>query len=324
LGATEFILRLFHIFGDVGKPAVLYAEPGSRIAMNEQSKRWWYSDVINKEIVSMITDAGVPSVDIKDKILPHAIINMNNIDDLDETTKFTIRLDGPFDIFTLEQLERAGINWDTKKLPAFTTEVEALYLKNKPEGMTSYDWMKHRDANKIPYSLIIHYGRKAPMLEFAVKGTYRGAEEVILWENTYNRNIMLESIIDLFSNRTYGKAEEKKLSVYPSNDRVAMSIIKRINVIYNREYNLWLMPTSYIETDTEYRGGSKRKYTKKKVVKGLPTKTITEAKLVKIRNAKEERDKNLYNRLAKVEPEEETLEQKIARQKKELRENRVR
>jgi hypothetical protein len=58
--------------------------------------------------------------------------------------------------------------------------------------------------------------------------------------------------------------------------------------------------------------------------KNNKTKTITEAKLVKIRNAKEERDKNLYNRLAKVEPEEETLEQKIARQKKELRENRVR
>ena len=51
---------------------------------------------------------------------------------------------------------------------------------------------------------------------------------------------------------------------------------------------------------------------------------ITEDMVRKIFKAKEERDLNLFYKIAEVEPEEETLERKIQRQKKELLDNKIR
>ena len=60
---------------------------------------------------------------------------------------------------------------------------------------------------------------------------------------------------------------------------------------------------------------------KKKVTESAQKKKITEDKMMRIRKAKEQRDiDDFYNR-ANVEPEEETLEQKIRRNKKELSDN---
>jgi hypothetical protein len=43
----------------------------------------------------------------------------------------------------------------------------------------------------------------------------------------------------------------------------------------------------------------------------------------KIFKAKEERDLNFFYKIAEVEPEEESIERKIQRQKKELSDNRI-
>ena len=48
---------------------------------------------------------------------------------------------------------------------------------------------------------------------------------------------------------------------------------------------------------------------------------ITEEKALLVQRAKENRSMDLFYKLSEVEPEEETLEQKIRRQKKELRDN---
>lgn len=51
---------------------------------------------------------------------------------------------------------------------------------------------------------------------------------------------------------------------------------------------------------------------------------LTEADMVRIQKAKEERALALYYEVGEPEPEEESLEQKIRRNKKELSDNRVR
>jgi len=74
-------------------------------------------------------------------------------------------------------------------------------------------------------------------------------------------------------------------------------------------------------------GAEKKKVyiTKKTVVeKQENSMKITEDMVQKMFKAKEERDVNLFYKLAEVEPEEETLEQKIRRNKKELLDNKIR
>lgn len=69
----------------------------------------------------------------------------------------------------------------------------------------------------------------------------------------------------------------------------------------------------------------KKVYISKKVVENQANPmTITEDMAQKMIKAKEERDVSLFYKLAEVEPEEETLEQKIQRNKKELLDNRIR
>lgn len=51
------------------------------------------------------------------------------------------------------------------------------------------------------------------------------------------------------------------------------------------------------------------------------SKGMTEEKMLKIQQAKEKRSLDLFYKLATPEPEEESLEQKIARNKKELKDN---
>lgn len=59
---------------------------------------------------------------------------------------------------------------------------------------------------------------------------------------------------------------------------------------------------------------------KTKAKKAKNTK-ITEEKALLVQRAKENRSMDLFYKLSEVEPEEETLEQKIRRQKKELHDN---
>ena len=49
--------------------------------------------------------------------------------------------------------------------------------------------------------------------------------------------------------------------------------------------------------------------------------TTNEDKLLRIRNAKEQRDMDEFYNRGEMEPEEETLEQKVRRNKKELKDN---